>query len=147
MSRKNFPPLIFFLSGGILSVSTQKGVDGMERKRKLWFAAAGAAAGLVNGFFGGGGGMVLVPLLAGRCGLDRRKAFATSVAVISPLCALSAVIYRIRGELELAPALPYLAGGLVGGLIGGKLFKKLSVKWLRKVFALLILYGAVRALL
>ncbi len=115
--------------------------------KKLWFALAGGAAGLVNGFFGGGGGMILVPMLAGKCGLDQRKAFATSVAVIAPLCALSSVIYWLRGGLDLAAALPYLAGGLVGGLIGGKLFKKLSMKWLRRVFALLILYGGVRSLL
>ena len=36
---------------------------------------------------------------------------------------------------------------LVGGLVGGKVFKKLSMVWLRRVFALLILYGGVRALL
>ena len=115
--------------------------------KKLWYAVAGAAAGLVNGFFGGGGGMILVPLLTGKCKLDQRRAFATSVAIIAPLCALSAGIYLLRGSLNLALALPYLAGGLVGGLIGGKLFKKLSMKWLRKAFALLILYGAVRSLL
>ena len=110
-------------------------------------AAAGGAAGLINGFFGGGGGMILVPLLTGWCGLEQRKAFATSVAVIAPLCALSAGIYRFRGDLDSAAALPYLAGGLIGGLVGGKVFKKLSMKWLRKAFALLILYGAVRSLL
>ena len=48
---------------------------------------AGAAAGLTNGFFGGGGGSVLVPMLTRVCGLDQRRAFATSVAVILPLCA------------------------------------------------------------
>ena len=115
--------------------------------KKRWFAAAGAAAGLVNGFFGGGGGMVLVPLLAGKCGLEQRTAFATSVAVIAPLCALSSGIYWYRGDLDFRTALPYLVGGLIGGLIGGRLFQKLSMKWLRKVFALLILYGAVRSLL
>lgn len=119
----------------------------MERKKTLWYAAAGGAAGLVNGFFGGGGGMVLVPLLAGKCGLGQRRAFATSVAVIAPLCALSAGIYFLRGELELRLALPYLAGGLVGGLIGGRVFRRVSVKWLRRGFALLVLYGGVRALL
>lgn len=115
--------------------------------KKIWCAVAGGAAGLVNGFFGGGGGMVLVPLLAGKCGLGQRKAFATSVAVIAPLCALSAGIYWLRGNLDFALSLPYLAGGLAGGLIGGKLFKKLSMKWLRRAFALLILYGGVRSLL
>lgn len=86
--------------------------------------------------------MVLVPLLMSRCGLERRKAFACSVAIIFPLCALSAVIYYSRGNLDLLAALPYLVGGFIGGLIGGKLFKKVSVTWLKRVFALLILYGA-----
>ena len=91
--------------------------------------------------------MLLVPLLAGWCGLGQRKAFATSVAIILPLCVLSAAIYLFRGGVELLPALPYLAGGLAGGLLGGKLFKGLSMTWLRRGFALLILYGSVKALL
>lgn len=114
---------------------------------RTWCAVAGGAAGLINGFFGGGGGMILVPLLSGKCGLDRQKAFATSVAIIAPLCALSAAIYWYRGALDFGAALPYLLGGLMGGLIGGRVFKKLSVKWLRRVFALLILYGGLKALL
>ena len=107
----------------------------------------GAAAGVVNGFLGGGGGQVLVPMLAGKCGLDQRRAFATSVAVIAPLCALSAAVYWLRGQLDFMLALPYLAGGLIGGWVGGKVFKKLSMVWLRRGFALLILYGGVRAFL
>lgn len=118
-----------------------------KKGKRLWYALAGGAAGVVNGFFGGGGGQVLVPMLAGKCALEQRKAFATSVAVIAPLCALSAAIYWFRGDLEPAAALPYLAGGLAGGLIGGKVFQKLSMAWLRRGFALLILYGGVRALL
>lgn len=116
-------------------------------RSKFWYAVAGGAAGLINGFFGGGGGMILVPMLTGKCRLDQRKAFATSVAVIAPLCALSAGIYWLRGGLDFVLALPYLAGGLIGGFIGGRLFRKLSMKWLRRTFALLILYGAVRSLL
>ena len=119
---------------------------GQDSKKWLRPALAGGAAGLVNGFFGGGGGMVLVPLLVLWCGLDQRKAFATSVAVILPLCALSAAIYLFRGGVDFAAALPYLAGGLLGGLLGGKLFKRLNMVWLRRGFALLILYGGVRAL-
>lgn len=117
-------------------------------KRSIWkhAALAGGAAGLVNGFFGGGGGMVLVPLLMSRCGLERRQAFASSVAIILPLCVLSAAIYYIRGNLDLIQALPYLAGGLVGGLIGGRIFEKVPVVWLKRGFALLILYGAWKAL-
>ena len=117
----------------------------MEKKR-ISAVFAGAAAGLVNGFFGGGGGMILVPLLASKCGLEQRKAFATSIAIILPLCVLSSAIYFLRGGLELAAALPYLVGGLAGGFFGGKLFKQLNMNWLRRVFALLILYGGVKSL-
>ena len=118
-----------------------------ERKNKwITFAFAGGITGLVNGLFGGGGGMVLVPLLTGRCGLKKRNAFATSVAIILPLCLLSASIYLMRGKIDLQTALPYMAGGLAGGLIGGKLFKKTPMVWLRRIFALLILYGAWRSL-
>ena len=118
-----------------------------KKGKRLWYALAGGAAGVVNGFFGGGGGQVLVPMLAGKCALEQREAFATSVAVIAPLCALSAAIYWFRGQLDLLLALPYLAGGLIGGFVGGKVFKNLSMTWLRRVFALLILYGGVRAFL
>ena len=90
--------------------------------------------------------MILVPLLTGKCGLGRKKAFATSVAVILPLCMLSAAVYLLRGKIDLQTALPYMAGGLAGGLIGGKLFKKTPMVWLRRIFALLILYGAWRSL-
>lgn len=107
---------------------------------------AGAGAGLANGFFGGGGGMVLIPLLTRWCALEERKAFATSVAIILPLCMLSSVIYLLRGGLELSAALPYLVGGLIGGFAGGKFFRKMNVDWLRRLFALFLLYGGVRAL-
>jgi uncharacterized membrane protein YfcA len=119
-----------------------------QKNERSRFAAvlSGGAAGLVNGFFGGGGGMVLIPLLVSICKLPRQKAFATSVAIILPLCILSAGIYFFNGNLDLGSASPYLAGGLVGGLIGGKLYRRLSMRWLRRIFALLILYGAWRSL-
>ncbi len=117
-----------------------------SQRHRGWALLAGGLAGAVNGFFGGGGGMVLVPLLTGRCGLSQREAFATSVAVILPLCALSSVIYFFRGGLDLTAALPYLVGGLAGGYIGGRVFKKLNMDWLRRGFALLMLYGGVKSL-
>ena len=77
----------------------------MKKGMKSWLApaTAGMLAGLANGFFGGGGGMLLVPMLTRYCGLDQRRAFATSVAVILPLCGLSAAIYWMRGGREVGP--------------------------------------------
>lgn len=73
-------------------------------KRKTRYAVSGVLAGVVNGLFGGGGGMVLVPLLRRWCGLEERKAFATCVAVILPLCVVSAAVYVLRRGVDAALA-------------------------------------------
>jgi len=103
-------------------------------------------AGTVNGLFGGGGGIPLAILLSEWAGVDGKRTFANCVAVILPLCTVSAAVYLLRGTLPLQEALPYLAGGLIGGLLGGKLFRKVPGQWLRRVFALFLLYGAWRYL-
>lgn len=90
--------------------------------------------------------MLLVPMLVQVCGLSQRKAFATSVAVILPMCILSSIIYLFRGGVDWMAALPYLLGGLIGGFLGGKLFQNVKMNWLRRAFALLILYGGVKSL-
>jgi len=117
------------------------------QKSRISYILSGAAAGLTNGFFGGGGGSVLVPLLTRYCGLEQRQAFATSVAVILPLCGLSVVIYFFRGGLDLLAALPYLVGGTLGGWAGGKWFKGMNMLWLKRLFGLLLLYGGARCFL
>lgn len=116
--------------------------------RSKWrYAVAGGLAGMANGLFGGGGGSVLVPVLTGYCKLDQRKAFATSVAVILPLCVLSVAIYFFRGGLDIIAALPYLIGGALGGWAGGKWFKGMKIPWLKRAFGLLLIYGGVRSFL
>ena len=59
---------------------------------RMKYALSGAAAGAVNGLFGGGGGMVLAPALTGWCHMEQKRALATCVAAILPLCLLSAAI-------------------------------------------------------
>lgn len=122
-----------------------------QKRRKTKYRGrlliTGALAGLANGFFGAGGGLFLVPLLTGWVGLEERKAFATSVAVILPLSVVSVLVYLQKGEIALLANLPYLIGGAAGGVIAGKVFGQVKMVWLRRVFGLLILYGGVRALL
>ena len=116
-------------------------------KQKLKFALSGALAGIANGLFGAGGGLFLVPLLTSWAKIDQRRAFACSIAIIAPMCLVSAAVYYFRSGLDLAAALPFMCGGLVGGFIGGRIFKKVPVNILRRIFALFILYGGIRSLL
>ena len=115
-------------------------------KDEVKYAITGALAGAANGLFGSGGGMFLVPLSTGWSKLEQRRAFATSVAVILPLSAVSAAVYFMKGALDFSAGWPYLIGGFAGGLISGRIFKKVPVKWLRRAFGLLIIYGGARAL-
>lgn len=116
-----------------------------NNKKCLRFILSGAAAGLINGFFGGGGGMLLVPLLSRWCRLEEKKAFATSVAVIAPLCAVSAAVVCLRAGFDWGLALPYMAGGFLGGAAAGRVFAKAPARLLRRALALLILYGGLKA--
>lgn len=116
-------------------------------KNKNRIRLAGALAGLVNGLFGGGGGMVLLPLLGRWSRLEGKSVFATCIACILPVCAVSASLYFFHGSAQLSVALPYLLGGLLGGAVGGLTFEKVPVQWLKFVFALFLLYGGVRYLL
>lgn len=109
-------------------------------------AISGALAGVVNGFFGGGGGMLLVPMLTRWLKLEERRAFATSVCVIFPMCAASAAVYLFRAQMDYLATLPYLLGGLLGGLIAGRVFKKIPTTLLRRALALFIICGGARSL-
>ena len=76
----------------------------MSRANKL--RLAGALGGLVNGVFGGGGGMLLLPLL-GRWGALRPKSlFANSVAIIFPICLVSAAVYFFHAQRSWETAWP-----------------------------------------
>ena len=115
--------------------------------QKIRCAVAGLAAGLANGFFGAGGGSLLVPILTRLAKIDDRAAYASSVAVILPLSMVSAAVYILRSGFDFPLALPYLIGGLVGGFAGGRVFKRVPTGFLRRAFAVLIVFGGVRSLL
>jgi uncharacterized membrane protein YfcA len=114
---------------------------------KIKCAVAGAMAGALNGFFGAGGGMLLVPLLIRWVKMDERRAFATSVFIILPLCVVSSIVYLLKFRIDFMQALPYLIGGLVGGFIGGCCFKNIPTSILHRAFGLLLIYGGIRSLI
>lgn len=115
----------------------------MQERTK--YLIIGTCAGAANGFFGAGGGLFLVPLFTSWLGMEQKQAFATSVAVIFPLSAVSAWIYLRGGSIPLPLSAPYLLGGAIGGLCSGLLFSRVSVPLLRKAFALLLIWGGIRA--
>lgn len=114
-------------------------------KEKTKAAITGVLGGLTNGLFGAGGGLFIVPLFIRWLRMAPRKAFASSVAVVLPLSLISACFYVWKGSVDFSAGLPFFIGGAIGGIVSSSCFKKVSVPFLRKAFALLILYGGIRA--
>ena len=108
---------------------------------------SGALAGTVNGLFGTGGGILLVPLLLRVHKLPAQKAFATSLAIILPLSAVTLFVYLGQTPLDWQAAFPYLLGGAAGGFAAGKWLKRLPVVWLRRLFGALLVVAGIRAVL
>lgn len=107
-------------------------------------AVIGAAAGFLNGMFGSGGGLAAVPLLEKLLKAEPKKAHATSVSLILPLSVLSALLYLGGGYLNFSEALKYVPFGIIGAIVGAFLLSKIPNKLLRKIFALFLIFSAVR---
>lgn len=78
----------------------------------------GLVAGVFSALFGVGGGILIVPLLIVVAAFGVREATATSLGAIGLTALAGAVLYGLRGELEVAHAalvgLPAVAGVLAG---------------------------------
>lgn len=110
----------------------------------ITMAIAGAAAGAVTGLFGGGGGMVLIPLMTYLTDLKDKELFASSIAVILPICLTSLALGN--GEVPWRTALPWLTGSALGGILAGMFGRRIPAKWLHRGLGILILWGGWRYL-
>ena len=105
-------------------------------KKGIILAVAGLLIGFVNGLFGAGGGMLAVPLLTIVAGLNMKRAHATAILVILPLCAVSSVVYLSKGISGGEIFAPTILGVVIGGVIGAYALKKCS-----NVFLQILFYG------
>lgn len=112
----------------------------------FWMLLTGIAAGFANGLFGSGGGVLAVPLLE-RTGMPQQKTHATALAVMLPLSVVSLFLYSQREVLPLQEYWPLLPAGLAGALLGGIFLKRISGKWLKRLFGGLLVLSAVRLFL
>ena len=116
-------------------------------KKNLRSSILGGAAGLVNGLLGSGGGTLLVPFMERALKVEEHKAHATAIAVILPLCAVSAFFYIQKGAVDWSIFWWVALGGVAGGFIGAKWLKKISGKWLHLIFGGFMIAAAVRMIL
>lgn len=116
------------------------------KKQKIMTLGSGLLIGLANGLFGAGGGILAVPLLR-KMGLSQKEAHINAVAVILPICVLSATLYILRGHVTISDAFIYMPTGIIGAFLGTYLIKKISPVWLKRIFGAFIIYAGIRLLL
>lgn len=117
-------------------------------KRKNIFSSilSGSLIGFVNGFFGGGGGMIVVPLLTGCYKYPTKKAHATSIAIILPICIVSSIIYLLGNDPNWILIILVACGVTAGGAIGAVLLKVVSNKFVEFLFDGLMLVAGIKML-
>lgn len=114
----------------------------MKKKALLW----GIPIGFINGFFASGGGIVAVLVLQKFFSLDEKKAHATSIMIILPLTIAGVVVYTAAGFSDMPVIIKTAAGAAVGALLGAKLLSRLSGKFIRIGFGVVMVAASVRML-
>ena len=118
----------------------------MKKTKYLGCILAGLGAGTVNGLFGAGGGMVLVPLLSLLTPLEDDDIFASSLAIILPICLVSLTVTGLAQGIPWGEAFPYLIGSAAGGVLAGFFGQKIPTSWLHRGLGILIIWGGIRYL-
>jgi uncharacterized membrane protein YfcA len=120
----------------------------------LAFATVGTVAGLLAGLLGIGGGAVIVPaliLLFGQLGFSDawipHQAVATSLTTVIASGAASAWSHHRRGAVRWDLFIRLVPWLLVGGWLGAFVAGWLPALWLKRMFALFLLYNGLRMLI
>ncbi len=114
---------------------------------KIKKAIIGIITGIANGLFGSGGGTIAVPAFEIILKLSAHKSHATVIALILPLSIISSFVYFKKVEVEWMSVLWVSLGGTIGGYVGASVLKKISNKWLHRIFGAFMLAAAVRMIL
>ncbi len=110
----------------------------------LYYFALGALAGLLGGAFGIGGGIVMVPALLVLFKLPIHNAIGTSMMVIVPIAVAGALRHYSLNNVNMQIALLAGLGGIIGAIIGASIIVKIPAFYVKRVFALFLIYSAIR---
>ncbi len=104
-------------------------------------------AGGLAGLLGIGGGILNAPVLHILLDLPFDRAAATSAFMIGGTASAAALVYMMRGDLELHMTAFAVLGTLTGAWLGARLQHKIRPRRLQQGFAVLLLYAALRMVL
>ena len=113
-------------------------------KKGLSYGLLGVLAGLLSGVFGAGGGIILILGLERVFNLPPHKAHATTVAISLPITLVITTVYLYHhiDSINWIGVLAVSCGGVIGGYFGAKYLKKISGKWLHRIFGVFMILAA-----
>ncbi len=114
--------------------------------KRIFYYVCIFLSGLLNGLFGAGGGMLMVTILS-KLGLEPKKAHATSICVILPICLFSAISYIKQNRVTLNDAWSYIPWGIFGAVVGALILSKINQRILRKIFGIFVIWAAIQLLI
>ena len=103
---------------------------------------ASVGAGLLSGLLGVGGGVLNTPVLHLVLGMRFERATATSSYMIGMTAAAGALVYLVRGDIRPGLVTVAMVGTLVGAVPAALGGHRLSARWLRMAFAVLLVFVA-----
>ncbi len=120
----------------------REAADGRLVYRPVPVLVVGLVAGTASGFFGIGGGIVMVPAVTLLLGAEIIVAVATSLFVMGPTAMSALVQHTLQGNPRFDLAVPLAIGIILGAQIGSYVAPRISQLWLRRMFGIVMLYGA-----
>jgi uncharacterized protein len=114
--------------------------------------AIGICAGALSAFVGVGGGIIIVPALVFFLNYTQHQAQGTSLGVLSfPVVLVSFLIYYSKLKhtdhpISFQVILIIAIGFIIGSIIASKVALSVDQKLLKKLFAILLFYTAIKML-
>lgn len=109
----------------------------------------GAAAGFINGLLGAGGGILLVrgaKHLFPDSASQPRDVFASALAVMLPISAVSVALYSTRGGAIPLEMPRFALPAVLGGTGGAMLLSVIEPRLLKLIFAALTVWSGIMML-
>ena len=112
----------------------------------------GVAAGILSGLVGVGGGIILVPALVYFMKYSQHQAQGTSLGILClPVVILAFITYyqdtrKMGTPIDLKVIGIIAIGFLIGGYFGSHIAVRIDKDLLRKIFAIILFYTAIKML-
>jgi uncharacterized membrane protein YfcA len=117
----------------------------MNGETVILLVGVGLLAGTLSGLVGVGGGIVIVPALVLLLGFSQHQAQGTSLGLLLLPVGIFAVInYYNKGFVDLKVVAIMCVAFVAGGWLGSKLALNLSEDVVKKIFAIVLFYTAIK---